>query len=149
MKRIYLTTLIIFVALSSFTGRVIRVLDGDTIEVLTDDKKTVRIRLNGIDCPEKNQDFGNVAKEFTSKMVFGKEVEVDSIGTDRYGRTIANIICGSINLNQELVKNGLAWHYVKYSKDQVLAKLEVEARDAKLGLWSMPNPIAPWDFRHK
>jgi len=111
--------------------------------------KAVKIRLNGIDCPEKGQDFGTKAKSFTSDACFGKPVTVKVFDTDRYGRLVGDIVLpdGRI-LNQELVRAGLAWHYKAYSKDETLARLENEARAAMRGLWSIPNPTPPWDFRH-
>jgi micrococcal nuclease len=137
----------ILLFLNSLTGKVVSVSDGDTITILKDQTQ-IKIRLNGIDCPEKKQDFGQVAKNFTSDLCFGKEVTIKSFGEDRYGRTIADVILpdGRI-LNQELVKAGLAWHYKKYSKDTVLAEMEINARKEKIGLWKQGNEIAPWEFR--
>ncbi len=101
---------------SSFTGKVVGVIAGDTIDVLHNGQSE-RIRLNGIDCPEKGQAFGKKAKQFTSEMVFEKDVMVQSYRLDRYGRTIADIVLtDGTNLNRELVKAGLAWRYVKYSR---------------------------------
>ncbi|MFB9864698.1 thermonuclease family protein [Rufibacter immobilis] len=129
--------------------KVIAIKDGDTIELLKDGKP-LRIRLQGVDCPEKNQDFGTRARQFTSDLVFGQYVSMVVHDTDRYGRTVAEIILpDGRNLNQELVKNGYAWHYTAYSKDKELARLEAEARAAKRGLWEQPSPQAPWDFRKK
>ena len=133
---------------SSFTGKVVGVIDGDTIDVLHNGQSE-RIRLNGIDCPEKGQAFGKKAKQFTSEMVFGKDVTVQSYRLDRYGRTIADILLAdATNLNRELVKAGLAWRYVKYSKDEMLSQLEADARDAKRGLWVDTDPMPPWEYRH-
>jgi endonuclease YncB( thermonuclease family) len=133
----------------AFRGEVVRVLDGDTIEVLNN-KQPQRIRLNGIDCPEKTQSFGTTAKQFTSKFCFGKTVDVKELGHDRYGRTIAEIILqDGKDLNHELVANGLAWWYRKYApNDSELQKLEQDARTNRRGLWADKNPVAPWDFRH-
>ncbi|GGK57111.1 thermonuclease family protein [Rufibacter glacialis] len=129
--------------------KVIAIKDGDTIELLKDGKP-LRIRLQGVDCPEKNQDFGTRARQFTSDLVFGKSVGLVVHDVDRYGRTVGEIILpDGRNLNQELVKNGFAWHYTAYSKDQELARLEAEARAEKRGLWADPSPRAPWDFRKK
>lgn len=128
-------------------GKVIAVKDGDTIEVLQG-KETYRIRLFGIDCPEKNQAFGNKAKQFTSDKCFGKKVTVRVNNKDMYGRYVADVILpDGNNLNVLLVKNGLAWHYKAYSKDKNLAKLEENARKKRIGLWADKNPIAPWEFR--
>ena len=133
-----------------FDAKVVGVLDGDTVEVLHDNKPE-RIRLNGIDCPEKSQAFGRQAKEFTSDLCFGKIVEVQSHGHDRYGRTIGEIILSNgKDLNHELVAAGLAWWYKKYASDnKVLEQLEEKARREKRGLWFDENPTAPWDYRHR
>lgn len=134
-------------ALADFTGRVVGVADGDTLSVLHDGKAE-RVRLNGIDCPEKGQPFGTQAKAVTSAMAFGKEVTVRPVDHDKYGRTVADVILsdGRI-LNRELVTLGLAWWYRKYSTDESLGRLEVEARVAKKGIWTDPEPIPPWAFR--
>jgi endonuclease YncB( thermonuclease family) len=127
--------------------KVIGIKDGDTIELLKDGKP-LTVRLQGVDCPEKNQDFGTRARQFTSDLVFGKNVGLVVHDIDRYGRTVGEIILpDGRNLNYELVKNGFAWHYAAYSKDKELARLEVEARTEKRGLWEQPSPVAPWDFR--
>ncbi len=108
-----------------------------------------KIRLEGIDCPESKQDFGNKAKLAVSELCFDKEVVIIKSGEDRYGRTLGYVIVGKINVTKELLKQGLAWHYKKYNKDLELAKLEQKAREKKIGLWLMANPVAPWDFRRR
>lgn len=147
----------LFLLLSAFflsfsfgnSEKVVAVLDGDTIIVINQDKQETRIRLFGIDCPEKSQDFGQKAKQFTSELCFQKMVVIQSHGIDKYGRTLGDVLLpGGKVLNQELVRVGLAWHYKHYSNDPLLAKLEVVAREKKLGLWSLNNPVAPWDYRH-
>ena len=145
-----LITLIFSILLSSstFTGLVIGVTDGDTIVVLTGDKEQIKIRLEGIDCPEYKQDFGYKAKQATSNLCFNKEVRIEKSGVDQYGRTLAFVYVGDICVNKELLKLGMAWHYKHYNKDPELARLEERARAAKIGLWSQPNQVAPWDFRH-
>jgi micrococcal nuclease len=123
--------------------------DGDTITVIAN-KTQVKVRLYGIDCPEGGQDFGRRAKQFTSGMVFGKTVTMKIMDTDRYGRTVANVIIDGKSLNEELVKAGYAWVYPQYckiSKCKQWYKYESEARAQKIGLWSHPNPMPPWDFR--
>ena len=131
-----------------FSGKVVGVSDGDTITVLRN-RTPIKVRLHGIDCPEIGQDFGSRAKAFTSELVFGQVVKVVPWDTDRYGRTVADVILadGRI-LNHELVRAGLAWWYRKYAPDiGTLAELEAAARDAKRGLWSQPNPVPPWEWR--
>jgi endonuclease YncB( thermonuclease family) len=142
--------LVVFVthALADFSGKVVGVSDGDTITVLRE-RTPVKVRLYGIDCPESGQDFGSRAKLFTSELVFGKVVTVIPHDTDRYGRTVADVVLpDGRSLNQELVKAGLAWWYRKYAPNiGTLSQLEREARDAQRGLWSQPNPVPPWEWR--
>ena len=135
-------------AFADFSGRVVGVTDGATIKVMHKGKEE-KIRLYGIDCPEKGQPFGRKAKEFTSAMVFGKTVAVYVRGFDKYGRTIGDVILpGRRVLNQELVAAGLAWWYKKYApRDDTLRVLEEQARTKKLGLWADPNPVPPWCWR--
>jgi endonuclease YncB( thermonuclease family) len=136
---------------ADFSGRVVGVTDGDTIKVMHNGRAE-KIRLNGIDCPEKGQPFGTKAKQFTSEMVFGKEVTVQDHGKDnkKYRRTLGDIILpDGRSLNRELVTAGFAWWYRKYSKDTSLGQLEEEARSAKRGLWADPNPVPPWCYRKK
>ncbi|MEP6958519.1 MAG: thermonuclease family protein [Nitrospirota bacterium] len=135
---------------SDFTGQVISVLDGDTIEVLHN-QAPERIRLSGIDCPEKGQAFGKRAKKAASELVFGKEVTLQTHGKDRYGRTLADVLLtdGS-NVNHTLVKNGWCWWYRKYTAgDAVLEELEKAAREAQKGLWNDPAPLPPWEWRKR
>ncbi len=129
-------------------GPVVSVLDGDTIEVLHN-KHPERIRLNGIDCPEKGQAYGQRAKQAMSALAFGKEVTVQTHGHDKYSRTIGDVILpDGANVNHELVKQGWCWWYRKYAPgDTMLEKLEADAREVKAGLWKDPNPIPPWVFR--
>jgi micrococcal nuclease len=146
---ILLVPLLFFAGQSVLTGKIVGVSDGDTVTLLSVDKRQIKIRLQGVDCPEKAQAFGQKAKQFTSAMVFGKQVRVVSFGSDRYGRTIGEVLLvGGSSLNKELVRNGFAWWYRQYApKDTELQKLEAVARAAKLGLWADPNPVPPWDFR--
>jgi len=134
------------VAQERFTGKVVGVADGDTISVLREGR-SVRIRLEGIDCPDKGQDFSQRAKQFTSELTFGKEVTVDVRDVDRYGRLVARVSVGAQDVSVALVRAGLAWHFTKYSRDPVLAEAEQSARTAKRGLWGQGSPTPPWEFR--
>ncbi len=129
-----------------WSGRVCGVTDGDTISVLQDGR-TVKIRLYGIDCPEKHQAYGNRAHRFTSEFAFGKEVEVRPVDRDRYGRLIAWVYVGPRCLNEELLRAGYAWHFRRYSRDRHLADIEMQARTARIGLWHDPLPVPPGEFR--
>ncbi|WP_242916937.1 thermonuclease family protein [Pontibacter liquoris] len=127
--------------------KVVGVKDGDTI-VLLQNGQQVTVRLYGVDTPEKTQDFGQRAKQFTSDLAFGKFVRLIPKNKDRYGRTVGTIILpDGRSLNEELVRNGFAWHYKAYSTDKKLADLETDARRFKRGLWQSPNPTPPWDYR--
>ncbi|MBW1987671.1 MAG: thermonuclease family protein [Deltaproteobacteria bacterium] len=143
--------LVLFLAVpawaETFSGKVVSVLDGDTIEVMHRGR-AVRIRLQGIDCPERGQAFGNRAKQFTSRAAFGKTVTVRFTEQDKYNRILGTVLLpDGGNLNRELVKAGLAWWYRQYSMDRSLGQLEAEARAARRGLWRDPHPVPPWDFR--
>lgn len=132
-----------------FVAKVIRILDGDTLEVLYN-KTPVKIRLAHIDCPEKrkSQPFGTDAKKTLSDLCFGQQVTVYGQKYDRYRRLIALVVNRQHQtLNQEMIKRGMAWHFKKYSKDPLYAQLEIEARKRKVGLWKGANPIAPWEWR--
>lgn len=132
-----------------FSGKVVAIKDGDTVEVLREGK-AVRIRLADVDCPEKRQPYGQKAKQFSSSLAFNKEVAVKVRDTDRYGRLVAELVLpDGRSLNRELVKEGLAWWYRQYSKDESYGKLEDAARKAKRGLWAEGLPVAPWEFRRK
>jgi len=135
--------------------RVTAVLDGDTLEVLEtppgETPRTLRLRLVSVDCPERSQPFGRVAREFTAREVFGAEIRATLVGNDRYGRELAWVSRpgDTTTLNHRLIEAGLAWHYRRYSDDPTLERLEREARAARRGLWADPNPVAPWDFRRE
>ncbi len=129
-------------------GKIIGVHDGDSITLLLDGNVQLKVRLEGIDCPESKQAFGTKAKQFTSDLAFGHQITLHQTGKDRYSRTLGFIILpDSRNLNEELLKAGLAWHFKKYNKDPHLADLESMARNERRGLWKEPNPIPPWEFR--
>ena len=128
--------------------KVVGVQDGDTITILENKSRSIKVRLDGVDAPEKNQDYGTRSRQFVSDLCFGKKVKLIERGTDRYGRVIGTVILpDGRSLNEELVRNGFAWHYKEYSKDPVLARLETDARFNRRGLWELPDPTAPWDFR--
>jgi micrococcal nuclease len=131
-----------------FRGRVVRISDGDSIGVMHQGREE-KIRLHGVDAPEKKQPFSIQAKLYTAGLAFEKEVTVKPRGTDRYGRTVAEVILADgRNLNHEIVKAGLAWWFKRYAPDDGdLKRLEAEARKAKRGLWTDPEPVPPWEWR--
>ncbi len=136
---------------SAWSGKVVKVADGDTITVRRD-RTQIRIRLHGIDTPERKQAFGKKAKQFTARLTSGKTVEVERTDTDKYGRTVALISVGGINVNEALIESGFAWVYRKYCKQAYCRdwlQLEQHARTVRIGLWRDKNPIPPWEWRKK
>lgn len=133
----------------SLQAKVVGITDGDTLVALDANNTQAKIRLNGVDAPESTQAFGSRAKQFASDLCFGQQVTLKLVDEDRYGRFVADVILSDgRNLNHELVRAGMAWWYEEYAKgDTTLQKLQEEAKSQKVGLWSEPNPIAPWDFR--
>ena len=134
-------------------GKVIKVTDGDTVNVLTSDHETHKIRLSGIDAPEKKQAFGNRSKQALAQLIDGKIITVDYNKLDKYQREVGKVTFNGKDVNLRQIKLGLAWHYKKYEKEQdvedrsVYANAEYLAQRDKLGLWFDTNPIAPWDYR--
>ena len=155
LATILLLALASFPASADFTGRVVGVLDGDTIDVLDSARATHRVRLAGIDAPEKNQPYGQVAKKALSALVFKQQVLVETEKTDRYGRVLGKVSVNGIDANLVLVSQGLAWHFKRYQNEQPLAdrleysRAETAAKEAKLGLWAGNDPVAPWDWRKR
>ena len=152
LSAVLIVVLLPAVAIADFAGLVVGITDGDTIKVMHNGKAE-KIRLHGIDCPEKGQPYGTKAKQFTSQLVFGKEVIVKDYGLDnnRYKRTLGEIVLhdGRV-VNEELLRAGLAWWYRKYVPNRVdLAALEEEARTARRGLWADPHPVPPWCWRKR
>jgi len=130
-------------------GHVVKVIDGDTFEMRYGNEK-MRVRLFGIDSPERGQPFNVKAKEFTASLIADKDVRVVIINKDRYGRFVADVYLeDGRHVNSAIVKAGYAWHFKRYSDDPGLARLESEAHVARRGLWQDLNPIAPWDFRRR
>ena len=117
--------------------------DGDTITVLYG-KKEYKIRFQHIDCPESSQAFGTKAKQVLSNKVFGKIVSVKWTEKDRYERILGDVYIGKRRINAEMVQEGMAWHYKFFSKDATIAAAQTKG---KVGIWSQPNPVPPWDFR--
>lgn len=129
-------------------AKVIYVYDGDTIKVLDENNNSIVVRFADIDCPEKNQPYGQVAKYFVSQECLNQPVRLIITGSDKYGRTIATVYYTGINLNQQLLTNGLAWYSVKYSHNPTYEKLFYQAKQNHIGLWSEPHPINPSKWRH-
>ncbi|EPN0330442.1 thermonuclease family protein [Salmonella enterica] len=131
-----------------FKGKVIRVLDGDTIEVLQENKP-VRVRLANIDAPEKKQAYGRWSTNQLKSLIAAQSVTVTYTQSDRYGRIIGRVFTtNGIEANQFMVKSGAAWVYERYNTDDELPALQLEAQKMKRGLWADSQPLPPWEWRH-
>jgi endonuclease YncB( thermonuclease family) len=132
------------------TAKVVSVVDGDTINVSVNGGPKEKVILYGIDCPERTQEFGDAARQFTDQACFRKDVSVEVKGKDPSGRIIANVfLADGSSLNQALVSQGLAWWSDKYApNDLMLKQLHAGAKAAHKGLWASPNPVPPWIFRN-
>ncbi|WP_239005238.1 thermonuclease family protein [Legionella sp. MW5194] len=133
----------------TMTGLVIKIADGDTLTILTNNHKQIKIRLTEIDAPEKSQPFGNKSKQSLAKLCFNKMATVTTQKHDRYGRVLGRVSCNGIDANSEQVKLGMAWVYNKYVTDKSLYELQKYTQSQKLGLWSDHKPIPPWIKRHR
>lgn len=157
LKNIAKSTLIALIGIAfsaiAFEGKVVGVSDGDTITVLDSNRVQHKIRVAGIDAPEKGQDFGVKAKEYMSGLVFDKTVNLPEAKIDKYGRTVSRVLVGNTDAGIEMIKAGLAWHYKKYEIEQLPAdrvsygSAEIKARNEHIGLWSQGTPIRPEDYR--
>ncbi len=138
----------------TITGLVVGVADGDTITVLDADKVLHKIRLSGIDAPEKKQPFGNRSKESLSELAFDKTVNVETSKRDRYGRQIGKVLVNGQVVNLVQIERGMAWFYRQYQREQspndrrLYEAAEDAARADKRGLWRDADPVSPWEFRH-
>ena len=136
-------------AADTISGKVVAVADGDTITVLVAGHDQVKIRLANIDAPEKAQPFGQRSKKTMSDLAFGKAVECNQSGLDRYGRTIAVCKVGGVDINLAMVKAGMAWVYRKYAHNVPdYYSAEDDARRQRRGLWADQEPMPPWEWRH-
>ena len=134
-------------------GLVVGVTDGDTITLLDDDKRQHKIRLDGIDAPEKGQAFGDRSKQSLSELAYGRDARADCQKTDKYRREVCKVYVDGEDVGLDQIQRGMAWHFKRYESEQrpedrrAYADAEVEARKAKRGLWRDPQPVPPWDFR--
>lgn len=141
------------VAADTMHGRVVGIADGDTLTVLDQDRAAHKVRLSGIDAPEKSQPFGSRSKQSLSELAYGRTVSVEWQKRDRYRRVVGKVIEGRRDVNLEQVRLGLAWWYRKYQSEQTIQdrdrynQTEAEARTAGRGLWEDSKPIPPWEWR--
>ena len=131
------------------TGKVVSVTDGDTIKVLTKNKTLYKIRLNGIDAPERSQAFGKKSKANLSQLVATRIVDVQYKKTDMYGRILGTVFVDNNDINLRQIEDGYAWVYRRYCKRADYYKAEESARNRKLGLWYDKYPIPPWEYRKR
>ncbi|MBI2724926.1 MAG: thermonuclease family protein [Polaromonas sp.] len=139
---------------ATLQGTVVGIQDGDTITILDASRTTHKIRLSGIDAPEKKQPYGNASKQALSDMVYERTVTIEYDKYDRYGRKVGKVLVNGMDANLEQVRAGLAWHYKKYQKEQPAedrleyGRAEVKAREEGKGLWKDAQAVPPWDYRH-
>ena len=137
------------------TGRIVSVSDGDTLTLLDASNNQHRIRLSGIDAPEKNQDFGQKSKTNLSALAFGQTAQADCRKEDRYQRRICVVFVDGVDIGLEQIRAGMAWWYQQYAKDQTpqeradYSQAEFMAKIHRYGLWNSKNPTPPWEWRHK
>lgn len=136
-------------------GKVVGVSDGDTITLLDAKNQQYKVRLSGIDAPEKTQPFGQASKKSLSELIFNKDVEISWDKRDRYQRILGKVLLNGQDICLVQIKRGMAWHYKKYQRDQTAddrlsyAQAETQARAIRIGLWIDDSPVQPSDFRHK
>jgi micrococcal nuclease len=137
-----------FVSDNLLSGKVIGIIDGDTYDLLIPGNQKIRVRMEGIDAPEKGMPFSKVSKSYLGSLCFNKIVRISITGKDSNNRYIGfTYLEDGTELSHEMIKAGLAWHFKKYYSDADLAELETEARNAKRGLWSEKDPMSPWENR--
>ena len=146
MSAKYLIILILYLPIFALSGKVVSIHDGDTITVLQG-KQQVKVRLFGIDAPELKQPYGKKSKRFLANLIAGEVVEVEENGKDRYKRTIGTIYLNDKDINAQMVENGYAWAYRKFSKKYT--PQESKAKSQKLGLWRDKEPAPPWEWRKR
>ena len=143
-------TAMVFAAENSFEGKVVKVIDGDTVQVLDNQNANIRVRLYGIDAPESKQSWGKKSKQALSSAVAGKTVKVVEHGPDVYGRELGTIWLDGYDINASMVGSGHAWVY-RFDNEAIVPayiKFETGAKNTALGLWSENSPIPPWEWRH-
>jgi endonuclease YncB( thermonuclease family) len=156
LSRIYVIALLnlcFSLEAATLQGKVVSVADGDTITVLDSQKTQHKIRLQGIDAPERAQAFGNKSKQSLHEMVQGKQVTVDYQKKDKYGRVVGKILLNNTDVCLEQLKRGMAWHYKQYANEQpkkdreTYSLAEQQAKTELKGLWKDKQPVPPWEFR--
>ncbi len=156
IKQLFATALLAFscvLSAGTLQGKVVNVADGDTITILDAQKTQHKIRLQGIDAPEKAQPFGQKSKQSLHQLVHSKQVTIDFDKKDKYGRTVGKVLLNGTDICLEQIKAGMAWHYKQYQSEQskedrkIYADAEVAAQTQGVGLWKDKNPTPPWEYR--
>ncbi len=136
-------------AQDQFTGKVVEVIDGNTLLVIDNYQDTISVILKSIDCPELNQEMGGKAKAFTTEKCLGSDVVVELFGKDRFGNDIASITINKTDLSKSLLEAGLAWFYHRNKGDMTLVSIEKSSRAKRIGIWEGEDPVEPWIFRRQ
>lgn len=159
LRRLMLAVLLYAAALPAlaveWAGTVVGIADGDTLTLLDGSKTSHRIRLGGIDAPERTQAYGQRARQSLASLAQGRAAIVDCAKTDRYGRAVCRVVVDGVDVGLEQIRRGFAWHYLRYASEQpaaernAYASAEQRARDERVGLWSYSAPTPPWDYRRQ
>ena len=155
LKCIVLMLFVFEVNAEVLNGTVVGVSDGDTITVLDKSNKEHKVRLMGVDAPEKSQAFGNEAKQALSNIIYKKVVSVEYKKLDKYKRIVGKVTLDGQDICLQMLRDGMAWHYTEYKKEQsktdrdFYREAEAKAREVNLGLWVEKQPVSPWIFRQK
>ena len=155
MRALLVLLLLPCLAYADIEGKVVGITDGDTITVLDSENIQHKVRLAGIDAPERGQPFGQKSKEVLSSCAFGHQAHIEGRKLDRYSRLVGKVLVKGQDCNLNQVKQGMAWHYKQYESEQLpedrllYSQVEIEARIMKIGLWIDKDAMAPWDFRKK
>lgn len=152
--RALLICLFLFISLpgmaQSITGKVVRIIDGDTYDLLTPEQTVMRIRMYGIDAPERSMPFYSKSKDYLASLCFSREVRMEMMTTDRNGRVVGKtFLPDGTEAGEQMILAGMAWHFTRYSSDQNLHEAEQSARKERRGLWIDADPVAPWDWRRQ
>lgn len=147
---LFITIVLVFAAVAAPAlpeNTVIGITDGDTVKIMGADAQPFKVRLKGIDAPERGQPYARKSKKALSDLIYKKQVKIRGNKKDRYGRTLARLYVDDLDVSAEMVRQGAAWVYRKYTKDPILYAAEDEAKAHKRGLWTLPDPLPPWEYR--
>lgn len=133
----------------TLSATVTRIIDGDTFEIVTSNQQTYKVRMNAIDCPERKQPYYQQAKNKLAAYIFGRVVQINWASKDRNQRILGDVYFKNNYINQQLIADGLAWHFKRYNNNPQLAAVEDKAKQEKKGIWQEANPVAPWLYRQQ